>query len=121
MKRTLIRMTTVALLAFSLTLPATVHAHQDRGRGPLGAELQRIRARDAGTNRFRPASVSVQRGTRVRWVNAGTLTHTTTSNTGIWDERLSPGDTFTRRFRRAGTFRFHCSIHAEMTGTIIVT
>ena len=29
-------------------------------------------------------------------------------------------DTFRRRFRRAGTFRYHCEIHAGMTATITV-
>jgi plastocyanin len=54
-------------------------------------------------------------------VNKGTLTHTTTANNGSWDETLSPGETFTRKFRSTGTFAFHCSIHPSMTGTITVT
>ena len=123
MKRRIVRITTVALVVLALGLPANGAASQGRDaeRGPLGAEVEKIKARDAGPNRFRPASITVPRGTRIRWVNKGTLTHTTTSNTDLWDERLAPGQAFTRRFRQAGTFRYHCSIHPEMTGRITVT
>jgi plastocyanin len=81
----------------------------------------KIKIKDAGTRRFAPSSITIDRGTKVKWVNKGTLTHTTTANNGAWDETLGPGETFTRKFRRAGTFAFHCSIHPSMTGTITVT
>ena len=74
-----------------------------------------------GQMSFRPRNFSIRRGTVVRWVNRGDRSHTTTSDTSIWDSNiLSPGDTFRRRFRRAGTFRYHCEIHAGMTATITV-
>jgi plastocyanin len=70
---------------------------------------------------FRPRAITVSRGTRVRWVNRGSVAHTTTSNTGLWDSgRLAPGDTFSRVFRRAGTFRYHCTIHSDMKGRVVV-
>jgi plastocyanin len=73
-------------------------------------------------NAFRPRNLSIARGTVVRWVNRGDRSHTTTSDRSIWDSgTLSPGDTFRRRFRRAGTFRYHCEIHTGMTATITVT
>jgi plastocyanin len=70
--------------------------------------------------RFGPAIVRIDRGTRVRWVNASGLTHTTTSNGDAWDRALAPGERFTRRFRTTGRFPYHCEIHAGMTGTIVV-
>lgn len=120
MKRSLVRVTLVSLLALSLAIPATADAAREPA-AQRGRSVQRIRAVDAGVNRFRPANVTISRGTRVRFVNAGSLTHTTTSETGLWAETLSPGESFTRRFRRAGTFRFSCTIHPEMQGTIRVT
>jgi plastocyanin len=72
--------------------------------------------------RFRPASITIDRGTIVKWKNRGDTSHTTTSNGGVWDSgTLTPGDTFRHRFRHRGTFAYHCSIHARMKGTIIVT
>ncbi|MGZ8636592.1 MAG: cupredoxin domain-containing protein [Actinomycetota bacterium] len=120
MKRTLARAATVSLVALSLSIPATATALQDDAGAARRGRPERIRALDAGTNRFQPGRITVSRGTRVTFVNAGSLAHTTTSESGLWDERLSPGDSFARRFRRAGTFRFSCTIHPEMRGTIRV-
>jgi len=57
----------------------------------------------------------------VRWVNSDNVSHTTTSNTGLWGETLSPGERFVRRFRRAGEFDYRCTFHTGMFGTINVT
>ena len=71
---------------------------------------------------FRPRRVEIPRGTRVRWTNTGSVAHTTTSTTGIWDSgSLATGDTFSRVFRARGTFRYLCTIHTDMTGKIVVT
>jgi plastocyanin len=34
---------------------------------------------------------------------------------------IAPGATFSHVFRKAGTFRYHCSIHPSMKGKIVVT
>jgi plastocyanin len=57
----------------------------------------------------------------VRWVNRDNVSHTTTSNSGIWDATLSPGERFARRFRRAGEFNYRCTLHTGMIGRIVVT
>ncbi|HJU57582.1 MAG TPA: cupredoxin domain-containing protein [Actinomycetota bacterium] len=113
MKRSIARVLVLvlALSAISESLPAAAG-------DTLGVERVRVRIVD---NRFRPRSLTIERGTRVRWVNRGSNPHTTTSNRGIWDSgTLSPGERFTRRFRRRGTFRYHCEIHPVMTARIIV-
>jgi plastocyanin len=80
--------------------------------------VERVRIVDFA---FRPRRLQISRGTRVRWVNRGSVSHTTTSNRDLWDSgTLAPGDTFSRVFRRAGTFRYHCSIHPDMTGRVVV-
>jgi plastocyanin len=90
------------------------------GHEPLGVRrLERVRMVDG--NRFRPANLQIDRGTRVRWINRDNVTHTTTSNDGRWDRRLAPGERFTRRFRRAGEFPYRCTIHVGMTGRIVVS
>ncbi len=71
---------------------------------------------------FTPRTVTIARGTRVRWTNTGSAVHTSTSNTGTWDSgTIAPGASFSRVFRRTGTFRYHCSIHPNMKGKIVVT
>jgi plastocyanin len=72
-------------------------------------------------NFYRPRTLRVDKGTRVMWRNNGSRPHTTTSNRGLWNSgTLEPGETFARRFRKVGTFRFHCEIHDGMTGKIVV-
>jgi plastocyanin len=72
-------------------------------------------------NYYRPQTVRVQKGTRVVWRNNGSRPHTTTSNGGLWDSgTLQPGQKYARKFRKVGTFRFHCEIHDGMTGKIVV-
>ncbi len=119
MRRTLARVAIASLVTLCLAAPAATAGPL---RTPSGSStVVKIKMKDAGTNRFTPASVTISRGTKVKWKNAGSLTHTTTANGGDWDERLDPGETFVRKFRRAGTFTFHCTIHPSMTGTVTVT
>jgi plastocyanin len=120
MNRSHARIAVVAATAIALVVPAvTAEARVSRrGMGPLGT-VERVRMVDG--DRFRPATLTVARGTRVRWMNADNVSHTTTSNTGIWSATLSPGERFARRFRRAGEFNYRCTIHTGMTGRIVVT
>jgi plastocyanin len=69
---------------------------------------------------FNPAKVVIRPGDTVRWVNTDTIDHTTTSDTGLWDETLSPGESFSFKFRRAGVFGYHCEIFPDMLGKVIV-
>ena len=102
-----------------LSLPAVGAARQSEPEALALRAVQRIRMVD---NAYRPRSISVPRGTRIRWINRGNLLHSATSTTGIWDSGLlDPGEAFTRVFRRAGTFRFKCTIHPTMRGRIVVT
>jgi plastocyanin len=107
----------VVALALVVLAPA-VGAHEGGGGPSAATQAVRVRVIDFA---FRPRNLTIARGTVVRWVNRGDVTHTTTSNTGLWNQRLAPGETFRRRFRRMGTFAYHCSIHPQMTARVIVT
>lgn len=70
---------------------------------------------------FQPATTRIEEGTRVVWTNTGSVRHTSTSNSGVWNSgSIAPGGTFSHRFNDAGTFRYHCSIHHQMHGKIVV-
>ena len=70
---------------------------------------------------FNSASTTIARGTTVEWTNTGNAAHTATSDTGIWDSgQLAKDGKFSRQFSDAGTFAYHCNIHAQMKGTITV-
>lgn len=71
---------------------------------------------------FNPATLTLPKGTTVTWTNTGSTTHTVTADDGSFDSgNLPAGQTFSRTFSTAGTFAYHCTIHASMKGTITVT
>jgi len=70
---------------------------------------------------FGPATMTVPMGTTVTWTNMDSVAHTTTSDTGVWNSgTLSPGMSFHYTFNTSGTFPYHCMIHPNMHGTIVV-
>jgi plastocyanin len=70
---------------------------------------------------FSPAKIVVKKGTKVIWVNTDAAPHTVTANNGAFDSGvLQRGETFTRTFRKAGKFAYHCEIHPEMVGSVRV-
>jgi plastocyanin len=70
---------------------------------------------------FNPATLTVPVNTTVKWTNNDGITHTVTSDTNLFDSgNLASGNSFTFKFTSAGTYSYHCSIHPDMTATIIV-
>jgi plastocyanin len=68
---------------------------------------------------FTPAAVTTGLGATVTWA-FGSM-HTTTSNQRFWNSGVrDAGGSYQVRFRDAGTFRYHCSMHPSMTGRVSV-
>ncbi len=119
-----IRVAVAGLIVLLVGLaPAVVAADQRTTVKREGAARRVVVERVRMVNfAFRPRSVTISKGTKVRWVDSEG-THSSTSNTGLWDSGiLSQGEAFGRVFRRAGTFKYHCSVHpSTMRGVITVT
>lgn len=68
--------------------------------------------------RFKPAKISISKGTTVKWRNAtiGT-THTVTAYSGHWskDTSLVAGASTSFRFLRSGVYKYYCRLHAHIT------
>ncbi len=72
-------------------------------------------------NSFSPSSLTVTAGTTVVWENQEAVTHTATSNTGVFESgNMGKNDKFSYTFTTVGTYPYHCKFHGGMTGTIIV-
>jgi plastocyanin len=71
---------------------------------------------------FKPAHITIKRGTKVRWINGDSTAHTATANNArsFNSGRLSPGQRYTHTFKRAGKQRYHCKIHPDMMGSVVV-
>jgi plastocyanin len=70
---------------------------------------------------FRPTTLTVKAGSTVTWINMDEEPHTTVSVTGLFrSAALDTNDSFSFKFDEPGTYLFACSIHPQMTGTIVV-
>jgi plastocyanin len=72
---------------------------------------------------FAPATLTVERGTKVVFTNRDDIPHTVTSAASppsFKSPPLDTGDAFTHVFDTAGTFAYFCSLHPHMQGTIVV-
>lgn len=74
---------------------------------------------------FSPASVTVQAGETVEWVNDVTMFHTITPDghtEWVQGAVTNAGDTFTHTFETPGTYEYYCDPHLTdgMTGVVVV-
>lgn len=78
-----------------------------------------------GDNFFSPTSKTVKKGTKVRFKWTGDNSHDVVKKRGpgkdfrseLTDDR---GVNYSKRFRKAGTYKLICSIHSEMKMTLRV-
>lgn len=72
--------------------------------------------------RFKPAHITIKRGTRVRWINRDSAPHTVTANkAGSFDSgHLRHGQRYSHTFKKAGKKAYHCEIHPFMRGSVLV-
>jgi len=70
---------------------------------------------------FNPMDVTVPAGTDVTWENEDGEPHTVVSLTGDFrSQALDEKDKFSHQFSQPGTYKYICSIHPKMVGTITV-
>ena len=76
---------------------------------------------------FSPQSISVAKGTTVKWTNDEGVNHDVTKTGGPGPKfssgkgNLSQGDTYEQKFDTPGTIKYVCTVHAPgMSGTITV-
>ena len=53
--------------------------------------------------------------------NDDTTAHTVTADDGSFDVRVDPGESGTFEVSEPGSYAFHCTIHPNMTGTLVVS
>jgi len=70
---------------------------------------------------FDPVTITVSANTTITWTNKDAVSHTVTSNTGLFDSgNIQANGTYSHLFDTPGNYPYHCIIHPEMTGTVIV-
>jgi hypothetical protein len=71
---------------------------------------------------FQPSTITVPVGTTVAWINHGSAEHTVTFEDGTFNSgNIAGGSGFKHVFLQPGTYSYHCSIHPNMIGQVVVT
>jgi plastocyanin len=68
---------------------------------------------------FKKATVKIAKGESVKWIfKDGDTPHNVTFATK--HSKTQKSGSYTLRFARAGTFKYHCTIHPGMNGKVVV-
>lgn len=72
--------------------------------------------------RFEPASLTVERGDTIVWVNEDVVAHTATSSAagGFDSQSIAPGGQWRDQAKAPGRYPYACTFHPTMRATLIV-
>jgi plastocyanin len=111
-------------LALVLTVAAFALALAGLGgqAASAGETAQASRAATVVINHFafHPPTLTIAKGGTVTFSNASQVTHTATRDGSFDTGFVKPGKSVSVRFKQKGTFAYHCEIHPQMHGKIIV-
>ncbi|OGL95583.1 hypothetical protein A2348_02260 [Candidatus Uhrbacteria bacterium RIFOXYB12_FULL_58_10] len=72
-------------------------------------------------NAYEETTYTIDAGRAVKFVNYGNNKHTATADDESWGTgTMTAGQSFSRYFKTAGEWDFHCNYHSDMTATIVV-
>jgi plastocyanin len=76
---------------------------------------------DIKSFKYKPVTVVVKKGGRVRWTNSDAAAHTSTADDRSFDtQTIDKGKTRMVTMTTAGTFHYHCDFHPFMKATVVV-
>jgi plastocyanin len=115
-------------LALALVAAGCGGDDDDSGGGGGGGQQEAPAAKSGGAQvtmkdiKFNPSTVNVKVGDTVTWTNDDSVGHDVTGDSfkSGASGGLSNGDTFKHKFAKAGTFKYQCTVHPGMTGTVVV-
>ena len=97
----------------------TTEQPKSGGSGGAAAKAASVTMKDI---QFNPKTVAVPAGGTVKWTNDDTVGHDVTASSfksgpsgGVMN-----GATYAHKFAKAGTFKYRCTVHPGMEGTVTV-
>jgi plastocyanin len=72
------------------------------------------------TTAYSPNSQTISRGGSVTFINNDNTSHSATAGGAFDTNLIAPGGRATVTFQNTGSFTYRCSLHSNMTGTIVV-
>jgi plastocyanin len=120
MRRIILLMTVAALVVVGTLFAVSVVGAQKHPTA--GAQKHPTRTVVIQDFSFKPAHITIKRGTKVRWINKDSTAHTATANNkrSFDSGRLRPGQRYTHTFKSAGKKSYHCKIHPDMRASVVV-
>jgi plastocyanin len=93
---------------------------------PWGAVAEAAAARNVSVKianfMFNPGVTTVPVGTSVTWTNNDDDAHSVVAdNKAFRSNPLDTGDSYSFTFNAPGTYAYHCGLHPQMVGKIVVT
>ncbi len=71
--------------------------------------------------KYSPANLEIKVGDTVIWTNEDDHDHTVVADDDSFEsEKIGRGETFKHTFKKKGKFKYSCSYHPRMKGTITV-
>ena len=84
---------------------------------PVGAEEIAVKI---GNFTFGPQELKVKAGTTVTWTNEDDIPHTVVSPNNFRSKVMDTDGKYSFTFTTPGIYKYFCSLHPHMTGTVIV-
>jgi len=98
---------------------------ENNGITGTNEEATEASAVDIQNSAFNPSAITVKKGSTVTWTNKDGLQHTVTPDDETAEfktsDSLSKNESYSVTFNTAGTYTYHCDLHPDMTGTVVVT
>jgi|HubBroStandDraft_4_1064222.scaffolds.fasta_scaffold723416_1 plastocyanin len=111
----------IAAIAALAMLSAAVPAYLSWGAAAEAAAARNANVKIANFM-FNPGVTTVPVGTEVTWTNNDDDAHSVVAdNKAFRSNPLDTGDSYSFTFTAPGTYAYHCGLHPQMVGKIVVT
>lgn len=99
-------------------------SHSSAATGPASAPSAKAAQSatvDIKSFKYKPVTITVKKGGRVKWTNSDTAAHTATADDRSFDtQTIDKGKSKMVAMTTAGSFPYHCDFHPFMKATIVV-
>ncbi len=100
---------------------ATLRASAEKGGGAPASASAAAASVAIQDYYFSPKKVTIDTGESVKWTNKGKVPEGHTATGDSFDSGvLKKGQSYTHKFTKAGSFDYICTLHPNMTGTVVV-
>ena len=111
----------LAIAVLAVLSAAAPLSPQPRGAAAEAATMGKASVKIANFD-FGPATITVPAGTSVTWTNNDDDAHSVVADDKAFRSApLDTGESYSFTFAKPGTYAYHCGLHPQMHGKVIVT